>query len=161
MSESTEPILIFCVGTTAVGKSHLAADLASAWPLSDVYVHNPANDKKLKMYSHIDLDNPPKSYDGKLFVLDEADLLCSPQKFFKPWVKEVILRGRHVNCATIVCTVAPQLVHRCMRTLWTDAYLFQLHGEREVKHCVSIWGPECWRLPSLEPRKFLDFHRKF
>lgn len=157
---SQKPVLVLCMGNTFVGKTYVAAKLASAWPLADVYTHNPANDEKLRMYAEVDERNPPASLANKLFVLDELDLLCSPHSYKADWVFEVIRRGRHQPCAVIACTQRPALIHKDIRSLWTEVYLFQQSGDSDIAECVRNWGPECEQLRTAPPRKFMFFYRK-
>jgi len=150
--EQAPLILIF--GRRGIGKTHLAKKLVAGFPLWSVKCFDDTEDPKLSEFPKFTLDDPPP-LSNCVWLIDELDLLCSSNSWAAPWVKAGCRRGRHTNLVIVANVTRPQHIHLDFNSLWTDVYIGQMTGYRDIDYCVRNFHPRCIEARNLKPREFI------
>ena len=146
--------LILLFGRRGVGKTHLMKKLASRYPLFSVHCFNFKNDPKLREFSKFTLDDPPP-ISNCVWLLDEMWKLCPSGKWLAPWLEEACAAGRHDNLVIIGNVQRPQKIHIDFNSLWTEIYIGQMTGYRDIEYCMRNFHPRCEEARNLEQQEFI------
>lgn len=152
-AEEQAPLILF-FGRRGIGKTHLMKKIVSKYPLFSINCFDPTDDPKLKEFRKFDLENPPP-ITNCVWMIDELDLLCSSKSWAAPWVKQGCRRGRHTNCVIVANVQRPQSIHLDFNSLWTEVYIGQMTGYRDIEYCMRNFHPRCEEARDLKPRQFI------
>jgi hypothetical protein len=150
--EQAPLILIF--GRRGIGKTHLVKKLVSGFPLWSVKCFDPTGDPKLAEFPKFTLDDPPP-VSNCVWLIDEMWKLCPSQKWLAPWLEKGCAAGRHDNLVIIGNVQRPQKIHLDFNSLWTEIYVGQMTGYRDIDYCVKNFHPRCIEARDLKPRQFI------
>jgi len=155
MAEIIQPPLILVFGRRGVGKTYLCADLARDWPVNHVWVFDPMKCPELSPFPHFDFDTPPPFQDT-LLIFDEFSLCCSPHKWRRPWIQNIVTRGRHTNTGIIGNVQRPQALHADLQSLFTACYVGHTTRGDDLKYLAMFAGPDALQAADLPPREFIE-----
>jgi len=141
-------------GRRRMGKTHLSVELVRPFPLHKVWVYDPKRDPKLDAFPHFDLDNEPPQSDC-VWLFDEFNMVCNPNRFERPWIKKGVTAGAHHNITVIANTQIPMDIHKSCRALATRVCIFRTTEHDHLQYMARNWGNEVWKARDLPPRKFL------
>lgn len=146
--------LILIFGRRGIGKTYLMKHLVSRYPLWSIKCFNPKNDPKLREFSKFSLDDSPPTKNC-VWLLDEMWRLCSPNTWKVTWIESACAEGRHDNLVIVGNVQRPQKIHLDFNSLWTEIYIGQMTGYRDIEYCMRNFHPRCAEARNLKPREFI------
>jgi hypothetical protein len=149
--------IIFIIGRRGTGKTTLARKLVSERDPATVIAHDPMGQLGFeRVVTALDEQIIPPPMPGDTLLLDEVDILATPNAYRQPWVRYMVHYGRHVDVDIIACARRPANVHKDIRALATKVSLGRLTEPGDIDYCVRSWGAVCARAADIPQFHFLE-----